>query len=587
MRHIFRCLVLALASLSITACSIGEGNGIVSIRIVAVTSGTFGLEIKEDVADFQLRSDQCEGLLLGVVATFTDGQEIFYSSRSEFEIVEGDADEELIANGILAPNGDSAPNTTVTVKASYLSLEATQEFTFNDVVVTGFQIEPARIALIENESADLLSVIALSDGSKKTNLAAVVDYTVDDETSFTLAGVLNASKHILNATGQNGSAEITATYCDHIPSKKQTSTITATNFSPSDVTLEIRSNFDGNGLTTATSSALDFPANSESSVLAYSVFPNGYERIERDAKWTAQNSTNQDCDAEGIECSAELQQEKILLSNLGIFSTSENTDRITTITAAITTASNIVISSTPLTLDISPIKYQTPAFVLQDESNTTIDHTQTPAVSVASRTQRSLQFKANLLNTNDEAYQISTAAFFKSAETDKIVTCQPNLQGVETCSRTITGIGTLADDNIRIDIDTSLVPGGTVEEGESLPFTNNITNFIAEVHLDPPTGTGLIIDTDDADNEENLAIQPAPGETIQLRGLLTFDKGNIDAGTSVAWSSNNNNAVTVSNSSNPGQLIVITSDSATITATLKFTDHNGVETVYTSTILVN
>jgi|GEM_PF-3539542 len=562
MRHIFRCLTAAIMAFTITACSVGEGNGIVSIRIVALDGST----------DFELRSDQCEGLLLGVIATFTDGQQLFYSSRSSFELVSGNGTVEELKNNAgfttaaeLVPTANAAPGDKVVVRATYLSLEAEQEFTYNDVTIDSFQVEPVRVALIAGESQNLSPVLTLSDGSRVTGLARALEFTLDDEDEFTLGGFTSTGQQILNTTSTNGNSVATATYCGRTTGKERSDTIELVNHTGNDATLEIRSNFDGSGLTAAGDNAVELSNGVSATVSAHLLLPNDVERnVTLLATWSSSDSDDADCTAETASCSARN-------SLAGAIFTDESNTGETNISASYETTDGVTIDAAkPLKLNISPIQYQTPAFVLKDEANQPIDTSVSgPVVSMASGTGRILKFVAQLENASNVAYEQVVNAIFVSADDEKII----------SNNTTLAATGDVADDNVQITVNTDSVPGA-----QSGAFTNNIPSFQAEVHLDNPTG--LVIDAD-SDNAGDSALTAAIGDKIQLRAILQFAKGDIVRTGATTWSSSNPDAVVVTNVANSGQITVLTTDQTIITAKHLFTAQDGTETFNTATITIN
>lgn len=565
MRHIFRCLVLALASLSIAACSIGEGNGIVNIRIVALDGST----------DFKLRSDQCEGLLLGVIATFTDGQQLFYSSRSSFSLVSGNAtvtelknNSGFVTSAELVPTITATAGDTVTVKATYLSLVAEQTFTYDTVTIDSFQLEPPRVALIAGESQNINPVLTLSDGTRLTGVARALDFELDDENEFTLGALTNGGQQILNTTTNIGTSTLTATYCKRTTGAERVATVNGTNHAGSDATLEIRSNFNGNGPKAADATAVDLPNGVGTTVSAHLKLPNNFERnVTLSAVWSSSDTNNTDCAATGATCSARV-------TPLGGAVT---TDTVltgeTSITATIETADGVTVNAdNPLKLNISPINYQNPPFKLKDEANQDIAiNNAGPTISMASGTGRILKFVAQLTNGSNAAYEQVVNAVFSSADSDKII----------TNNTTLAATGSVADDNIVITVDTSNVPGS---QDNPVAFTNNIPSFQAEVHLDAPTG--LIIDAN-SDNLADATFAAAVGDKAQLRSLLQFAKGDIVRTGATAWSSSDNTAVAVTNINNAGEITILTAAQTVITAKHKFVADDGTESFQTSTITIN
>lgn len=351
MRILTRALSAALLSITLGACSIGEGNGIVSIEIVEF----------DGTSDFEIRADQCEGTLLSVLATFTDGQRTVYTHRANWSAV-GNATLIELKNSLdfttavdIVP-ASASPGDIITVTATYLGLSTSKDITVNSTTINSFQLEPSVIALISGETQTISSVLSLSDGSRVLNPVRGLTFSVPDgDTAFTAVGFNSSGQAILETTDTASSGSpIQATQAsvsfscnrDDGSNPIATATASAINYATnsSDISLEISSNFDGKGDTAADATARQLP--NDTLVRASSSLKFASSNISRpitNATWTASNGT--DCTVAGANCSATVSS--------GFITTDDTTTGETEISASYQIDDNNTVSTTtPLKINV-------------------------------------------------------------------------------------------------------------------------------------------------------------------------------------------------------------------------------------------
>ena len=592
MRHIFRCLTAAILAFSITACSIGEGNGIVSIRIVALDGST----------DFKIRADQCEGFLIGVIATFTDGQELFYSSRSEFSLANDSDPGKIIpltnnagftTAAELVPTSGASPGDKITVKATYLSLEATQEFTVSNVEIDGFSIEPAQVTLISGESQNISPVITLSDGTRLTGIARAITYTLTDNNAspaFELGGLdsLTGGEILNSLEERSGSATITARFCDDQDGDDENDrsdinppnpvTISSSSYFGDDpaIKLELRTNFDGNGRVAPTpNNPVKLPSGIRTTVSAHLVFPNNAERnVTLTSQLSASNSDG-DCNDATITCDVNTDG----LNGTIETSSTTPTNKLTFVAATHTTSDGNSLNTdpdNPLSIDVIPTAYNTPAFILRDEANHALDLSANSEFRVTTGAAPLLfnLFARMLDETEDpaEPYELAVGAQFTSPDPDSIVTAGTALIGVGAAETT---------EPLTIDLEINVAPGTEDDYADKQPIES------ISASLDRNAPGELIIDvsndpTRNPEHDDSLTL--TEGDSQQLRAfreysgayvlltdkLLATPEGTRFIAQAPTWTSSNPEVASVSNVTNNGLITAISAGTATITAKHQF-----------------
>lgn len=577
MRLFTRALTAGLLSTLLAACGIGEGNGIVSIEIVEFDAST----------DFEIRADQCEGNLIALLATFTDGQRTVYTHRADWSVT-GNAALNELKNGLdlttaveVLPDGASAGD-TITVTADYLSLSTSKTITVNSNAIQSMQLEPAVLALITGESQIINTVLTLDDGSTVLNPVRGLSFSVPDaDAAFTANGFNGSGQAILSTTttvsngspasateaSMNFSCNRDAANTNSVAIKTAKAHATHYAADSSDITLEISSNFYGSGTAAANANANPLPTDvlrTANAVLKFNgssasrvVTTSGF------TTWSASNTAFTDCNDSNSSCSATVAA--------GFIKTDASTTGLTNISASYQIDENTTITAqNPLIINVSALKYDSPAFVMKDESGNTIDTTATPAVDMASNTGRILQFIAQLLdeNNNDTPFEFPVAVSFTvdSADEDKIIASASTLAALGETAASVT-----------VTVDSSNIAGS---------FTNNIPSFVANVHIDAPTG--IFIDSNN-DGAEDSTANIADNETRQLRSFLAFAGKNAVLRTgATVWSTSDNSAAVVGNTTNTGLVTVLDSSKpVTITGTHTFTDHTGTTSTQTASITIN
>ena len=576
MRSITRAFFAASLSTLAAACSIGEGNGIVGITIIGTST---------DDSAFEMRADQCEGLLVGLNATFTDGQTNVYTNRATWSIESGNATLVELQNSAgqttaveIIPTTATSVGDSIVVKAEYLELSAIQTITVNDITINSLQVEPAKTALITGETQAVSVLLTLSDGTVIQNPLRALDVSLSDETAFTLNGTNAGGQQLVATTETTGTANLNVEFCARLDGDnaaantiKRTASATADHFTGSQATLEITEDFNSDGVEAVNSSTTyRLPTDSASVIGARLRFPNGVTRAlaASTVTWTATDSEGECNDTN--PCPA----------TINAVATTTNTSRgQSTITASFTTADEQELTQdTALVLDIATVNYQTPAFELRNESNQVIDTSQSPALSLTSGTARVLRFIAKLVDDlgtadtqDDVTYELPVNPGFTLADENDNTFITPS-------SNTLSGTGTESNSNVIINITSTGLPGAS-ENG----FTNNIESFGVELHQIAPSD--IIIDSDGDLNtaESGTTINLTEGNTLQLNSVLPFaGEDSVLRNGATVWSVDDagSSVVAVGNLTNAGFITTLGTGTAVITATHTFTDAS--ETVHLS-----
>lgn len=581
MRLSTRAITAAIFSVLLGACSIGEGNGIVSIEIVEF----------DGTDDYEMRADQCEGLLLALVATFTDGQRTVYTHRADWSIETGDgALEELKNDNGFTTAVEILPTVTTTsgdeiiVTAKYLGLVTNRSISVNDTNIESLQLEPAVAAIITGQTQAVSALLVLSDGTVVQNPVRAIDAEIDATTAFTLLEDTNsAGQQQLQTTDTTGTTNLTVTFCSRLDgenasanSARKTAMMTASHYSGSDALLQITENFDGRGISAADgASTYRLPTDSSVAIGGQLKFPNNVviPLSASSLEWTA-SDTEGPCN-EVNDCPATIDE----LGTISIASRGA-----VSINASFTTVDDIeLLAAQPLDLTIADVNYQDPAFSLRDESNLPIDTTVSPALSMAFNTGRILSFVALLVDdlgnadmNDDVNYELPVNPGFALAD-------DTDATFLTAANGTIAAVGDEANSNVLINVTSTGLPGAA-----EVGFSNNIEQFGAELHLLAPSD--IFIDSDDnlTTSETGTAISLNVGDTIQLNSVLPFmGEDPVLRNGATAWSTDDTSIAAVGALSNPGLVTALSEGTVVIKAAHNYTDASDTDYLSTATITVN
>jgi hypothetical protein len=581
-RTLTRAFTAAALSLLVAACDIGEGNGIVSIEIVELDGSS----------DYEMRADQCEGLLLAAIATFTDGQRNVYTHRVDWSVESGEGSLIELKNSFdlttaaeIIPTVDTAEGDKIVVKASYLDLTTRRTITVNKVTVDSLQIEPPRVALIKGETQAISLLLTLSDGSLVSNPARAITAELDDETAFSLGSINFAGQQqlITNET-TTGTANLTATFCARLDgddpsanSANKTVSLAATNYNgnETDLDLEIIENFDGLGATPIDSGTIyRLPTDTKISIGTQLRFPNNVTRPLSLGlpSWSAEDGDGP-CN-DNNSCAATID---------GVGSISSESAGQVTIDATYTTPDGTDLTAeTPLVLNVAEIEYRTPSYELRDESNAAIDTNQLPAVSLTNGTARILRFVALLVDDkgtadtgDDEDYEIPVNPDFFLNNT--------NDADLLTVAGSILSAASEGSNNsITVNINTSQLPGASTAD-----FSGDFSSFNVEVHQLAPLA--IQIDADGNYATAEAAASVTVGNTLQLNSVLPFTGKDSVLQTGVTtWSvaEDDNEVASINNLSSDGLVTALSEGDAVITAKHSFTTADGTEYDSSATITI-
>jgi len=227
-----------LSLLTLSACDVGNGRSVTSVRI---TDATF--ETKES---FNLRSDDCIGIRLFGLAIFDDGTEVRISTNGAKWSV-ADATVATISNGADdctgATCGDEADrglakplatSSATIVTLNYLGLTDTATLTVDDVTLDKIQITPHNTVLGfgQTETDDVIETVGTSKLYR-----AVALFSDKSATDFTINGTWSSSDDTIAAfetssaasriTAKSaGTSTVTFDLCDGIQTETTNVTVT-------------------------------------------------------------------------------------------------------------------------------------------------------------------------------------------------------------------------------------------------------------------------------------------------------------------------------------------------------------------------
>lgn len=583
-RTLTRAFTAAALSLVLAACDIGEGNGIVSIQIIE-SNGT---------TDFEMRHDQCEGLSLDVLATFTDGQLAVYTHRVDWEIVSGPAtvepiqsfgftiDAEVIPDGTAPIDGSG----TAVVKATYLDLEATATIKFTDESIASISPTIPRMDLFADEGAVFSPRLITTAGNQILPPARVMEYAINESTEVVeITAGTNSVVGIraiddITATTNN---TVTGTYCSRVNGLTETFTVpvTAYNIDDGNLNIEARTNTQ---LTGPTADNISLPQGVNTLVRSVLVFPNGQER---DVTF----SLNSDGDPDSTY--------SITGASSISFDTDNGNGRIESATDSIGTntitidyqpdgMTNPLTDTVDITVKEAFYHGMTP-FKITDRQGNVLDLSATPAASIKSNASQDLRLVATLTDSDGstDPYDFYFDSFDVASPKTEWTTDDSNIVDVEKQSIVFAL-------NPRV-IDLSLSDTQVVGASEATDFTspNNQTNIVidlTELPGTPPANPSFVAEVHNDDFTALRIEGPTVGNADDLLQLTSFMEFNgpsskdIYATVRTAWSSDTPSVAHISNlTSQKGQVTLLSAGSAIITGSVTFTDKDGNSTTLSST----